>query len=60
MDLEHIPPRNDVPGGELFEPDPWYGAEVQRINLNEIPRDPGLIVAGFADRIGPRRPPLVG
>src|SRR5262249_59070369 len=55
MDLEDIPARDHIAGGEVFEDDAGERPDVERIDLNEIARRGGLVPAGLADGVGAGR-----
>lgn len=53
--LNHVPARDHIAGGELFEDHAGQGTHVESIDLHQIAGPGNRVLLGFADGIGPER-----
>jgi hypothetical protein len=54
MSLDHIPTRDQVARGELFEDHSRHRTHVQGIDLDQVARLPHRVLLGFAHGVGTR------
>jgi hypothetical protein len=60
VDLNHIPARYDVAGGELLEDEARQGSQVQGVQLHQVARGVHRILLGLADGVRALRPAFPG
>jgi hypothetical protein len=54
MSLDHVPPRNDVPGREVLADDPGSRTNVESVELDEVARLFDRVQSGFSHCVGPQ------
>jgi hypothetical protein len=54
MGLDHVPARDHIASGELFEDHAGHGTHVHSIDLDQVARLQHRVLLGFSHRIGTR------